>query len=59
MLTKLKLKRGEGKLLDPISEIRARISRAELPQSPPQVSTHVVLEALVIMSHGAEPASMS
>lgn len=51
MLTRLRLKRGEGKLVRTSSQIGTRTRRAHLPQSPPMVSPKVVPEALVSISH--------
>jgi len=51
MLTRLRLKRGEGNLVGRGYQIGTRTRRAHLPQSPPQVSPKVVPKALVSMSH--------
>ena len=37
MLTRLKLERGEGKLMVAIPQVRSRTRRASLTQSPPQI----------------------
>ena len=50
MLTKLKLKRGEGKLVGAGSLVRARRRRAQLPQSPPQDSPQIAVEASIRIS---------
>ena len=45
MLTRLKLQRGEGKLLVENLEVMPRRRRATRPQSPPKVSIPATLEA--------------
>ena len=57
MLTRLKLKRGEGKLVRS-PEVGSRGIRARLPQSPPPVLPQIVVEASASMLHG-ELANMS
>ena len=51
MLTRLKLKRGECKIVGAGSQVGARRRRAQFPQSPPQDSPLVLPKALVRMSH--------
>lgn len=58
MLIRLKLKRGEGKLVES-PEVGSRGRRARLPQSPPPVLPQVVVESLVSMSHEGEPTNMT
>jgi len=58
MLTRLKLKRGEGKMVGSL-EIGSRGRRARLPQSPTLVQAQVVVETLEIMSHEGEPTNMT
>lgn len=57
MLARLKLKRGEGKLVEG-PEVGSRRWSQRLPQSPPLVLPQVVFEASVIMSHEGEPTNM-
>ena len=59
MLTRLKLKRGEGKLVVASPKVRSRTRREILPQSQPQILHQVVPEASASMSHegGAENIS--
>ena len=58
MLTRLKLKRGEGKLVGSL-EVWSRGRRARLPQSPTLVQPRVVVETPEIMSHEGEPTNMT
>ena len=51
MLTRLKLKRGEGKLVVTSAQVRSRIRRASLPQAPPQMLPQISVEASASMSH--------
>ena len=51
MVTRLKLKRGEGKLVGAGSQVGSRRRRAQLPQFAPQDSPPVVPEASVSMCH--------
>ena len=51
MLTRLKLKRGEGNIVRASSQFGTRTRRTHLPQSPPQFSPEVVPKALVSMCH--------
>ena len=51
MLTRLKLKRGEGRFVGAGSLVGARRRRAYFPQSPPQDSTPIAVESSVSMSH--------
>lgn len=55
MLTRLKLKRGEGNLVVAGPQVGTRTRRAHLPQSPPQISPQVVPEASLSMSYEAGP----
>ena len=55
ILTRLKLKRGEGKLAVTMPQVRSRTRRESFPQSPPQV----VLGASESMSHEGYPENMS
>ena len=57
MLTRLKLKRGEGKLVGS-PEFGSRGRRARLPQSPTPVQPQVVVDTTEIMSHEREPTNM-
>ena len=50
MLTRLKLQRGEGKLLVATPEVRTRRRRATRPPSPPKVSLQDALEAPQVLS---------
>ena len=59
MLTRLKLKRGEGKLLVASPQVRSRTRRASLPQSPPQIIPQIAVEALASMSHEGGVYNMS
>ena len=59
MLTRLKLKRGEGKLVVASPQVRSRTKRAQFPQSPLQTSPQVAPKALAVMSHEGEPKNMS
>ena len=59
MLTRLKLKRGEGNLVVASPQVRSRTRRAPLPQSPPQISPQVAPESSTIMKHEGEPENMS
>ena len=54
MLTRLKLKRGEGKLVE-IPEVGSRGRRARLPQSPTLVLPQVAVETPMSMYHEGEP----
>ena len=58
MLTRLKLKIGEGKLFGS-PEVGSRGRRARLPQSPTPVQLQVVFETPEIMSHEGEPTNMT
>jgi len=58
MITRLKLKRGEGKLIGSLEVgLRGRIVR--LPQSPTPVQPQVAVETPDIMSHEGEPTNMT
>lgn len=59
MLTSLKLKRGEGKLVVEGPEFGTRRRRARLPQSPPLVLPQIAVEASTSMSHEEELVNMS
>ena len=50
MLTRLKLQRGEGKLLVASLEVRTRRGRATRPKSPPKFSLPVALEVPQVLS---------
>lgn len=54
MLTRLKLNRGEGTLVES-PEIGSRGRRARLPQYPSPILPQVAVETLVSMSHEGEP----
>ena len=58
MLTRLKLKRGEGKLAGSL-EVGSRGRRARLPQSPTPIYPQVVVETPVSMYHEREPTNMT
>ena len=58
MLTRLKLKRGEGNLVVSSPQVRSSKRREQLPQSPPQISPQVAPEALEITSHEGELENM-
>jgi len=57
MLTRLKLKRGEGKLVE-TPEVGSRRRSARLPQSPPRVLSQVAVETSLSMSHEGELTNM-
>ena len=57
MLTRLQLKRGEGKIFVKSPKVRSR--KAHLPQSPPQILPQVSLEASPVMAHERELDNMS
>ena len=59
MLTRLKLKRGEGKLVAASPQVRSRTRREILPQSPPQILPQIVVEASTSMSHEGGVDNMS
>ena len=52
MLTRLKLKRGEGKLVGASPQSSSR--RTHFPQSPPQVSPQYSPKASPVMAHQGE-----
>ena len=56
ILTRLKLKRGEGKLVGS-PEVGSRGRRERLPQSPTPVQPQVAVETPEIMSHEGEPTN--
>ena len=58
MLTRLKLKRGEGKLVRS-PEVGSRGRRSRLPQSPTPVQPQVAVETPEIVSHEGEPTNMT
>ena len=58
MLTRLKLKGGEGNLVGS-PEVRSRGRRARLPQSPTPVHPQVVVETQKSMPHEGEPTNMT
>ena len=58
ILTRLKLKRGEGKLVES-PEFESRRRSASLTQSPPPVQPQIVVEASVSMSNEGEFANMT
>lgn len=57
-LTRLKLKRGEGKLVGS-PEVGSRGTRARLLQSPTPVQLQVAVETPEIMSHEGEPTNIT
>ena len=59
MLTRLKLKRGEGKLVVASPQVRSRTRRENFPQSPPQISPQIVPKASTSMSHEGEHDNMT
>ena len=59
MLSRLKLKRGKGKLVGASSLVGERRRRAQLPQFPPQYSPPIVVEASIRMSHEGGVDNMS
>ena len=59
MLTRLKLKRGEGNLVVVSPQVRSRTRREKVPQSPQQISPQIVPEASVVRAHEGEPNNMS
>ena len=58
MLTRLKLKSGEGKLVEG-PEVGSRRRSARFPQSPPLVLPKIAIEASVCMSHEGESTNMT
>lgn len=54
MLTRLKLKRGEGKLVESPT-VWSRGRRERLPKSSTPIHPQVEVESLVSMSHEVEP----
>ena len=58
MLTRLKLKRGEGKLVGS-PKVQSRERRERLPQYPTPVHPRVAVETPEIMSHEREPTNMT
>ena len=58
MITRLKLKRGEGKLVES-PEVGSRGRRERLPQSPTSVHPQVSVETPMRMSHEGEPINMT
>ena len=58
MFTRLKLKRGEGKLVGS-PEVGSRGRRARFPQSPTPVQSRVAVDTPDIMSHEGEPTNMT
>ena len=59
MLTRLKLKRGEGNIVVTSNQVRSRTRRACFPQYLGQFPPQVVVEASTSMSHEGEPKNMS
>ena len=59
MLTRLKLKRGEGKLVVASPQVISRTRRATLPQYPLQILPQIVVEASASMSREGKPENMS
>ena len=59
MLTRLKLKRGEGNLVDASPQVGSRTRRASFPKSPPQILPQIVVKASASMSHEGENYNMS
>lgn len=57
MLTRFKLNRGEGKLVEG-PEVGTKTRRERLPQSPPPVLPQIAVEASASMSHEGEPTNM-
>ena len=57
MLTRLNLKRGEGKLVES-PEVRSRGRRERLSQPPTPVLPQVAFEAPVSMYHERDPTDM-
>ena len=58
MLTRLKLKGGEGNLVG-IPKVGSRGRRERLPQSPTPIQPQVAVETPKIMSHEGEPTNMT
>jgi len=58
MVTRLKIKRGEGKLVGN-PEVWSRGRRERFPQSPTPVLPQVEVETPVNMSHEGEPTNMT
>jgi len=58
MLTRLKLNRGEGKLVE-TPEVGSRRRKARSPKSPPPVLPRVIGETLVSISHEGETTNMT
>ena len=58
MLTRLKLKRGEGKLVGS-PEVGSRGRMESFPQYPTPLHPQVAVETLERMSHEGEPANMT
>ena len=59
MLTRLKLKGGEGNILVASPQVRSRTRRENLPQYPPKILPQIAVEASTPMSHEGEPENMS
>lgn len=59
ILTRLKLKRGEGNIVFASPQVRSRKRRAHFPQYPPPISPQVAPEASPVMAHEGEPDNMS
>ena len=57
MLTSLKLKTGEGKMVESL-EVGSKGRRARLPQSPSPILPQFLVETSVSMSHEGEPTNM-
>ena len=58
LLTRLKLKRGEGNLVVAGPQVGTRTRRAHLPQSPPQISPQIISQASTSMPHEGGPDNM-
>ena len=59
ILIRLKLKRGDGKLVVSSPQVRSRKRRASFPQSPPQIIPQIAVEASTSMSHEGGAGNMS
>ena len=57
IITRVKLKRGEGNIVGTISQASSR--RAHFPQYPPPVSPQVSQNASPVMTHEGEPNNMT
>ena len=58
MITRLKIKRGEGNMVRS-PEVGSRVRIVRLPQSPTPVQPQFVVETPEIMSHEGEPTNMT